>query len=97
MFPLCDTPTRVINMTGEEVLSVRTIAEELGQFMNVQPVFQGREIETALIGNATALFELLGRPTVSTSTLVGWVAHWVMSGGYTLGKPTGYESRSGQF
>lgn len=97
MFPLCDTPTRVINMTGEEVLSVRTIAEELGQFMNVQPVFQGREIETALIGNATALFELLGQPTVSTSTLVGWVAHWVMSGGYTLGKPTGYESRSGEF
>ena len=97
MFPLCDSPARVINMTGEEVLSVRALAQELGHIMQVEPVFQGRERDTALLGDATALFDRLGRPRVSSETLARWVAHWVMNGGRTLGKPTGYESRSGEF
>ena len=97
MFPLCDNPARVINMTGGEVLSVRALAQDLGRIMNVEPVFRGRESETALLGDATALFQRLGRPQVSPETLVSWVAHWVMSGGRTLGKPTGYQSRSGEF
>jgi nucleoside-diphosphate-sugar epimerase len=97
MFPLCETPARVINMTGDEVLSVRALAVELGRHLNVEPLFQGRESETALVGDATALFERLGRPTVPVSTLVSWVAHWVKHGRGTLGKPTGYESRSGKF
>ncbi len=96
-FPLCGSPARVVNMTGDEVLSVRTVAEELGRLMNVEPVFEGRESETALLGDATALFEELGPPQVASSTLVKWVAAWVMNGGRTLGKPTGYESRSGEF
>ncbi len=97
LFPLCGSPARVVNMTGDEVLSVRTVAEELGRLMNVEPVFEGRESETALLGDATALFEELGPPQVASSTLVKWVAAWVMNGGRTLGKPTGYESRSGEF
>ena len=97
MFPLCDSPARVINMTGEEVLSVRALARELGRIIKVEPVFEGRESDTALLGDATALFDRLGRPRVSSETLARWVAHWVMNGGRTLGKPTGFESRSGEF
>ena len=97
MFPLCGSPALVINLTGEEVLAVRSLAEDLGKIMNVEPIFQGREGDTALLGDATALFEELGRPAVSVATLVKWVASWVMGGGRTLGKPTGYESRSGEF
>ncbi len=97
MFPLCNSPARVINMTGEEMLSVHALAQELGRIMNVEPVFEGQERETALLGDATALFEELGPPQVASSTLVKWVAAWVMNGGPTLGKPTNYESRSGVF
>ena len=97
MFPLSNSPARVINMTGEEMLSVHALAQELGRIMNVEPVFEGQERETALLGDATALFEELGSPQVASSTLVKWVAAWVMNGGPTLGKPTNYESRSGVF
>lgn len=97
MFPLCDSPARVINMTGEEVLSVRDLAIALGERLGIDPIFEGSESDTALLGDARALVEELGSPRVPVDTIVDWVAHWVRTGGRTLGKPTKYESRTGKF
>ena len=96
-FPLCESPGCVINMTGEDVLSVRELAQKLGVLMGVEPIFEGTESETALLGDSRALFERLGKPAVLPDTIVEWVAHWVMKEGRTLGKPTKYESRTGEF
>ena len=97
MFPLCESPARVINMTGADVLSVRELAVELGKKLGVEPVFENVESKTALLGDSRWLFDRLGKPQVPIETIVDWVAHWVRHGGRTLGKPTKYESRTGKF
>jgi nucleoside-diphosphate-sugar epimerase len=96
-FPLCQSPPRVLNLTGAEILSVRQIAERLGAIMRIEPLFKGQESETALLGNSRALFQLLGTPTVSPSQIAEWVAHWVIQENPTLNKPTKYEARNGKF
>lgn len=97
MFPLCDSPACVINMTGEAVLSVRDLAVALGKRMDMAPIFDGKESETALLGDTRVLVNKFGAPCVSVEQIVDWVAHWVMLGGRTLGKPTKYELRTGKF
>ncbi len=96
-FPLCSHPPEVINMTGPAVLSVRAIAAAAGAEMGRQPVFAGSEAETSLLGNAGRLIELLGPPEIPVETMIRWTARWVARGGCSLGKPTQYEVRSGQF
>jgi len=96
-FPLCQSPAKILNLTGAEILPVRQIAEELGRIMGIEPSFKGQESETALLGNSSALFQLLGAPTVTPSQIVEWVVRWVMQGNPTLNKPTKYEARNGRF
>ncbi len=97
MFPLCTSPARVVNMTGRDVLSVRDLALQLGALMGLDPVFEGEERETALLGDAQVLIKEMGAPRVPAKKIIAWVAHWVMGNGRTLGKPTKYESRTGAF
>ncbi len=96
-FPFCESPPKVLNLTGAEILSVRQIAEQLSQHMKIEPVFQGCESETALLGDASELFQLLGPPAICPSQIVEWVAHWVMQEKPTLNKPTKYQARDGRF
>ncbi len=96
-FSLCQSPAKTINLTGPDVLSVREIATQLGQRMNLAPNFQGQESPTALLGDANAIFKLFGKPTVSVDQMLDWVAWWVMNVGETLGKPTKFERRDGKF
>jgi nucleoside-diphosphate-sugar epimerase len=96
-FPLCESPAAIINLTGGQVLSVRSLAEQLGREMGVEPRFAGREAPDALLGDTRRLNEEFGEPAIEVEQMVRWVAHWVMEDGASLGKPTKYESRSGQF
>ncbi|MDP6776131.1 MAG: NAD(P)-dependent oxidoreductase [Candidatus Latescibacteria bacterium] len=96
-FPHCESPARVLNLTGPETLRVRDLAAQLGVLMGRKPILVGEEADTALLGNAQYLFDLLGQPEVPASQIVEWVAAWVMQGGPTLGKPTKYEARDGKF
>ncbi len=90
-------PATVLNMTGPEVISVREIAHALGNRLGVDPVFEGTESETALLGDSSKLFKLLGTPPTPLMQMADWVAHWVDTGGCSLGKPTKYQSRDGVF
>ena len=96
-FPLCESPARVLNLTGPDLLPVRDVALKLGALMGRAPAFEGEERPTALLGNSRALFDLMGLPRTSSDEMMEWVAAWVMNGGPTLGKPTRYEARNGQF
>jgi nucleoside-diphosphate-sugar epimerase len=91
------TPPLVINVTGPQTLSVRTVANQLGLLLGKTPRFVGREAETALLSNAARATELFGPPRVSTEQLLPWIAEWLRRGGPTLGKPTHFESRAGRF
>lgn len=96
-FPLASDPPTTLNMTGQQVLSVRSIAERIGALVGKEPIFVGREAPSALLGDTSALVEHLGPPETPVDTVIEWMADWVQRGGTTLGKPTKYESRTGDF
>lgn len=96
-FPLCEQPPAVVNLTGRQVLSVRCLAEHMGRELEREPVFVGQESDTALLGDATVLFDALGEPDTPIDDVVRWMAHWIRLGGRSLGKPTKYESRQGKY
>src|SRR5262249_46809308 len=86
-------PPRVINIAGPELLSVRSVAEEFGKLLGRTVRFEGVEASDALLSNAERAYELLGRPRVSASQMMTWIADWVCRGGATLAKPTHFEER----
>jgi dTDP-4-dehydrorhamnose reductase len=94
---LCDSPAKILNITGEEILSVREVALEFGKLFNVTPEFVSLEAKTALLNNAEQAFQLFGRPKVSTRQMIKWIADWIGEGRETLGKPTHYEVRDGKY
>ena len=96
-FPYCTSPATTINMTGRDVVTVRSIAEAIGEALSVDPVFTGTEAPTALLGDASRMLDELGDPRVGMDQMISWVAGWLKTGGRTLGKPTKFESRTGKF
>ncbi len=94
---LCETPARPLNITGAATLSTRETAHELGRLMNREPEFAGEEAETAWLSNGARAFASLGEPSTPLETMLRWTAHWVQSGGRSLGKPTHFEIRDGKF
>ncbi|PJB66324.1 MAG: epimerase [Armatimonadetes bacterium CG_4_9_14_3_um_filter_58_7] len=96
-FPLCDSPAKTINLTGPEVLSVRDTARRAGELMGIEPVIEGQESATALLGNSTQIMDMMGQPAVSIDTIIQWASWWIEHGGTSLGKPTKFEVRDGRF
>jgi nucleoside-diphosphate-sugar epimerase len=90
-------PPFVVNVTGRETLTVRALAARLGELLERPPVFSGAEASDALLSNATLAHTMFGAPSVSSSTLLEWVAGWLRSGNPLLGKPTHFEERTGAF
>ena len=94
---LCESPAKILNITGPEILSVRTVAEEFGKLFGTEPELVNKESETALLNNAALSFRLFGTPAVSTGQVMKWIVHWINQGGDLLGKPTHYEVRDGKY
>jgi nucleoside-diphosphate-sugar epimerase len=94
---LAASPPFVMNVTGSEVLRVRDIAQRFGKVFGIEPEFEGREAETALLNDASLCHRLLGSPAVSVDEMIKMVAEWIRSGGETLNKPTHFEVRDGKF
>lgn len=94
---LAETPMRALNLTGTERLSVRHLAEALAERMGRTVEIVGEEAPTALLSDVSRMVETLGAPEVPLDTVLDWTAAWVVSGGPTLGKPTHFEVRDGQY
>ena len=93
----CESPAKILNITGPEILSVREVALEFGKLFNVTPEFFNEEAATALLNNSKAAFQLFGRPKVSTAQIIKWIAGWISEERELLGKPTHYEVRDGKY
>jgi nucleoside-diphosphate-sugar epimerase len=91
------SPALIVNVAGPEELSVRTISENLARLMGRTAAFAGTELPDALLSNGTRGYDLLGAPRVDAARVLSWTADWVQRGGESLGKPTHFESRAGQF
>src|SRR5262247_1907043 len=93
----CTKPTSPLNVSGPETVSVRWLAEALGQRLGKRPVFIGVEAADGWLVNTTEAMRLLGDPSVPLGTLVDWTADWVARGMPSLGKDTHYDTRHGDF
>jgi len=91
------SPAKVINITGPEILSVRQVAEEFGELFGVKPVFINKEAPTALLNNPGHACELFGQPKTSVNQIMKWTARWLMDEKRILNKPTHFEIRDGKY
>lgn len=90
-------PAVPINVTGGEILSVRDLAHRFGQALGRPVEITGQESETAWLNNAAWSHRLFGPPSISVEQMISWISAWLLRGGETWGKPTGFEKRDGQF
>jgi nucleoside-diphosphate-sugar epimerase len=93
----CTAPTSPLNVSGAEVLSVRALAAEFGKRFGRSPVFTGTEASTAWLVDTRAAQALFGAPRVPLARMIDWQVDWIRRGGASLGKPTHFETRDGQF
>jgi hypothetical protein len=93
----CSVPANILNITGAETSSVRSIAQEFGSLLNTVPKFTNEEQPTALLSNAAKSFRLFGPAQVTLQQMIEVIAAWVKTGGKTLDKPTHFQEREGKF
>lgn len=93
----CSSPPYVLNVSGPEMLSVRRVCEQFAQRMGKAVTFTGEESSHALLNNGQRGHQSFGYPRVPAQQMIDWIADWVERGGETLGKPTKFEVRDGQF
>ena len=93
---LAASPVAAFNLSGP-MLAVRDISEQLGHLLGRQPMFEGNELETALVCNVSKLNRLLGPPATPLELVLKWTADWVKHGGRSLAKPTHFETRDGRY
>ena len=91
------SPAEILNITGEDILSVKDVAEEMGAIMNkpVQLVSHGKDY--SYLNDASKAFKIFGKPSVSSKELIRMQAEWIMKGGKALNKPTHFEVDDGKF
>ncbi len=92
----CDTPTSPLNLSGP-VISIREAAVGLGKRLGIAPQLTGTEAETAWLVNCDEAYRLFGKPEVTLDTMLDWTADWAARGMGSLGKPTHFEARDGNY
>ena len=99
LLSLCHTssPANILNVTGEGILSVKEVAEEMGKIMNKPVEVISKNNDTSYLNNASKSFSYFGKPAVSSKELIRMQAEWIMQGGKGLNKPTHFETDNGKF
>jgi nucleoside-diphosphate-sugar epimerase len=87
----------VLNVTGPEAISVRSVARRFADRFGIEPIYEGVESDSALLSNAARCHALLGVPSVTVEQMIEWTADWIARGGATLDKPTHFEVRDGRY
>lgn len=90
-------PAAVVNVTGRELVPVRWLAEQFGALLGREPRFTGAEQPTAWLADAARSFDWFGPVTVSLEHMIRATADWLRAGGVSLGKPTRFQNRDGEF
>lgn len=96
-FPLAASPSRALNLSGPDIVSIRWLAGEFGRRFGREVPFSGTESETAWLVNSAQVYRSLGRPATSLDEMIARTAAWIQGQGPTWGKPTKFEVRDGKF
>lgn len=94
---LCASPSKHINISGPEILSIREVALKFGALMGKKVNLKSEEGSTALLVNCTQVYDVLGKPEVPLDEVIKWTAHWIQNEKKTLNKPTHFEVRDGKY
>ncbi len=94
---LCESPPRILNVTGPETIRVRDVALWFAGRFHRPCRFENDEGNSALLSDASACYSLLGPPSVPLSGLKELVADWISHGGDILDKPTHFEVVDGRY
>jgi nucleoside-diphosphate-sugar epimerase len=95
--PHASSPPRIINVTGEETLSVRDIAIRFGERFDRTPTFEGHETSTCWLSNSDLACGMFGVPEMTVEMTIDWIAEWLSKGRATHGKPTHFQVRDGNY
>ncbi|MGE5103078.1 MAG: NAD-dependent epimerase/dehydratase family protein, partial [Deltaproteobacteria bacterium] len=90
-------PPFVLNVTGTDVLSVRSLAEWFGSRFGKPVVVVGSERSDALLSNTARMQSQFAPPEVTLEQMREWIADWIEDGNPLLGRPTKFEARDGRF
>ncbi len=91
------TPTTPINVSGPDTISVRWLATEFGKLLGRKPLFTGTEAASGWVTCTRRMVEEFGAPSVPLQRMIEWTADWQTRAMPSLGKPTHYEVRDGQY
>jgi nucleoside-diphosphate-sugar epimerase len=94
---LAKSPPTILNVTGQDTLLVRKLAEQIGKELKIKPRFVSQKAQTALLSNASLCFSKFGYPQTELSEMISLIVKWVASGKTVLNKPTKYDIRNGKF
>ena len=92
----CTAPASGLNLSGPAV-SIRAAAEGLARRLDRPVRFEGTEAASAWLVDCAQADALWGPPPVGIETMLDWTAAWARRGGRSLGKPTHFEVRDGQY
>jgi nucleoside-diphosphate-sugar epimerase len=95
--PRSTVPTSPINVSGHEILSVRSLAQKIAARLGMEPIITGTENATAWITDTSEALRLFGEPLVDLEHMIAWTADWVARDQPSLGKPTKFEVRDGRY
>jgi nucleoside-diphosphate-sugar epimerase len=93
----CTTPSSPLNVSGPDVVSVRSLAQEFGKRFGKKATFSGSESPTAWLVDTAEAKKLFGPPRVPLGAMLDWQADWTARGLPGLGKPTHFETRDGKY
>jgi nucleoside-diphosphate-sugar epimerase len=94
---LAKSPPAVLNVTGQEMIPIRNLAEQIGKVLGKKPKLVSQEAPSALLSNASYALSKFGPPQTTLEQMIAMIARWVAAGKKTLNKPTKYEARNGKF
>lgn len=94
---MCESPAKILNITGLETISVKDVATKFGQLMNKEVVVTGEEDQVALLSNSSLITKEMGNPEVSLDEVMQWTADWVNTEKSVHGKPTHFEVKDGKY